>query len=384
MSALIRNAANKAGFSTTSKGTNEMTSLIEQLTRETNVLNRKRIMGVALHLLCDILEKPLNSLEGMIRKITGYTGQGGIQHPLFPEGKNLEKLRARIIGTAVSDCQIRGSKGLIYFENDVERIERFQQTLSNFGKFPVKKKFRKDKGVNEVYINNVICSAVIHWGIPRGDRTILNYGLPDDTRDWCVDSKRALIQDMISQEGCVSDNGEISWERRHALRMGTKKSRSYDLVPRIDDRAVWFLQNSEEMNREYESSAIGEVFITISHLKELLESGEKNYPVHARDILHAVEGYPNQLIIDEVAIVREFGLKVELDPVLVSYYKSGRVSVRWRARIRENESKIKSAFLIRPNHEKKALKQDTWIATQPVEQVMKIKSELINAGFHII
>jgi hypothetical protein len=218
-----------------------LTPTYDRRVEKSRDLNETRIYGESLKLFLDICGKETGFLKDKVTKITGIKGQGGLKNPQFPTGEELEVLRVRIIGTVVSDCQVRGSKGLVYFESSEDRIDRFQKTLSHFGDIVLKRNFRKEKGVDDIYINSAISEAVIFWGIPEGDRTILNYGLPPDTHEWSRESKRALIQDMISQEGCVSENGEISWNRRHALCAGNKSER-YGFQSRISFESLDLLR----------------------------------------------------------------------------------------------------------------------------------------------
>ena len=90
------------------------------------------------------------------------------------------------------------------------------------------------------------------------------------------------------------------------------------------------------------------------------------------------------MIDDEAAVVRGFGINATLDPMQVSYYKkSGRVSVRWQARIRDNESKMRSAFLLRPNDRVKESILDDWLMKQPSGDVKRVKDTLGIEGFDV-
>ncbi len=351
--------------------------------RKSRHLNEKRMHGESLKLLLDILGEDTSYLEGKISKITGIKGQGGLENPKFPSGSELEELRARIIGTVVSDGQVRGSKGLIYFETSDERIDRFEKTLQNFGDIKLKRVFRKERGTYEIYICSAISEAVSFWRIPEGDRTILNYGLPSDTKNWTKTAQRALIQDMLSQEGCVSENGEISWNRRHALCAGSK-SESYHFKSKISQEAIDFLKNSTKVNRNFETGNAGEIYLSMGQLESLKTDKDPVKSKIAREISDVVYTYRNRLIEDEVSIVRNLGIDISLRPVQVSYYKkSGRVSVRWEARIRDTDSIIRSALLLRPNDDIKGSILNNWLFRQHPKKVRGIMRQLDLEGFEI-
>lgn len=368
---------------------NHINKLMDQILRKTDNetlkksrhLKENRIQGESLKFLMDSLGMETQFLEKKVAKITGIKGQGGLENPKFPTGEELQTLRARIVGTVVSDCQVRGSKGLIYSESSDERIDRFQDTLRNFGDIQLKRNFREDRGTYEIYINSAMSEAVTFWEIPEGDRTILNYGLPSDVHKWSKNAQRALIQDMFSQDGCVSKNGEISWNRSHALCAGNK-SEKYGFQSKLSLEAVRFLKESKEAKRDYETGNAGGIYLTIGQLESLQSDSNQIKANAAKEILHAVHDYGNQLINDEAAVVRGFGINTTLDPMQVSYYKkSGRVSVRWQARIRDNESKMRSAFLLHPNDDAKASTLDSWLSKQNREDVKRVVMKLEEEGY---
>ncbi len=368
---------------------NHINKLMDQILRKTDYetlkksrhLKENRIQGESLKFLMDSLGMETQFLEKKVAKITGIKGQGGLENPKFPTGEKLQTLRARIVGTVVSDCQIRGSKGLIYSESSYERIDRFQDTLRNFGDMQLKRNFREDRGTYEIYINSAMSEAVIFWEIPEGDRTILNYGLPSDVHKWSKNAQRALIQDMFSQDGCVSKNGEISWNRSHTLCAGDK-SEKYGFQSKLSLEAVRFLKESKEAKRDYETGNAGGIYLTIGQLESLQRDADQFKARAAKEILQATYDYRNRLIDDEAAIVRGFGIDVKLGPMQVSYYKrSGRVSGRWQARIRDNESKMRCAFLLRPNDDVKASTLDSWLSKKNQEDVQKIQRKLREEGY---
>lgn len=351
--------------------------------RKSRHLKENRIHGETLKFLIDSMGNDTELLGTGVAKITGIKGQGGLENPAFPKGEELEILRARVIGTVVSDGQVRGSKGLMYYESSEDRINRFENTLRNFGDIHLKRKFRKSRGVYEIYINSAMSEAAIFWRIPEGDRTILNYGLPSDVYNWSKNAQRALIQDMFSQEGCVSENGDISWNRRHALCAGNK-SEKYDFQSKLSQETVEFLKTSKEANREYEKGNAGEIYLTIGQLEDLQNDQDKFKTNAAKELLQVVTDYRNQLIDDEVEIVRGFGIRVTVDPMQVSYYKrSGRVSVRWQARIRDDESKMKCAILLSPNDSIKERILDEWLSKQNPEDIDPVRNNLKNEGYEI-
>ena len=358
---------------------------IYQLSKQFTVIDRElitkdnpRIPGSSLHLLCDIAGISINQLEGRIEKISGANGHGGIEKPRFPVADNLEVLIARLIGIAVSDCHLPKSGTLSLYEGSLDRIDRVKKLLDNFGVTYSTDSLVKRQGDYAFYIASPMLSALEHWGIPTGDRTIRNYGLPNDAICWSNLAIQGYLREMLAQEGNVDKNGVINWARSHALYDG-KKGNEYNFQSKLSQSALKFLRESKKMRRH--KGMVSEASIPIGKLETMsLDKGENDKGV-ADEILSVVFEYRNRLIDNEKRLVERLGISVKLDPVRVSYFsKSDRISVRWQARIPGKSSKIRSALLISPNHELKELLIQEWLDKQSIDDVVRSKKRIESDG----
>ena len=361
---------------------------IHQLSKQFTQIGRKlvtndntRISGASLHLLCDIAGISIDQLEGRIQKISGANGHGGIENPRFPVAYELEVLKARLIGIAVSDCHIPKVGSLHLTEGSLDRINRVKKILDNFGSTYGTGSLAKRKGDYELYIASPLARALNHWGIPSGDRTILNYGLPDGFLLWSTEANCGYMQEMLAQEGSVDKNGVINWSRAHAFYDG-KKGPSMGFESKISQDALKFLKHSQEMYKH--RGIVTEQSISIGRLDSLKDKSDSHISSIATELSNTVGNYRNKLIDDEKEITRNLGINISLNPVRISYFeKSDRVSARWEARVIGYESKILSALIIRPNFDKKEKVLSEWLSKQNDADIQQSKKQLISKGFFI-
>ncbi len=308
----------------------ELSKQFTQINRDFITKDNPRIPGTSLHLLCDIAGISIDQLEGRITKISGANGHGGIENPRFPVADNLEVLKASLIAIAVSDCHIPQVGSLHLTEGSFDRINRVKKILDNFGSTYSSGSVRKRKGDYEFYIASPIARALNNWGIPSGDRTILNYGLPDEFQQWSTIAKCGYMQEMLAQEGNVDQNGVINWSRSHAIFDG-KKGPSMGFKSRISQDALEFLKHSREMYKH--KGIVTEQSIPIGRLDSLKNHRDIHISTIANELSRVVEQYRNKLIDNEKVISTSLGISISLKPARISYFeKSSRASVRWQAR----------------------------------------------------
>jgi hypothetical protein len=340
-----------------------------------------RIPGVSLHLLCDIIGLSIDQFEGGIAKITGANGHGGIRNPKFPVSDNFEILKARIIGIAVSDCHIPKTGSLHLTEGSLDRINRVKKILDNFGTTYNEESVCKRTGDYEFYIASPLTHALNYWGIPSGDRTVLNYGLPGESRLWSLIAKCSYMQEMLAQEGNVDKNGVINWSRSHALFDG-QKGPLLGFKSRISQEAIEFLLHSKYM-RKYQG-IVSEQAISNGRLESLKDHSDNHVSTVANELISVVSDYRNRLIDDEKALTTSLGIRIRLKPVRISYFeKSNRVSIRWQARVYGYESKIRSALIIPPSFDTKERALLNWLLNQSADDVQQTKMQLKSEGFRI-
>lgn len=381
---IFEEATNNLHLDTMVEAVHHIYQLSEQFTvidRELITNDNPRIPGSSLHLLCDIAGISIDQLEGRITRISGANGHGGIENPRFPVDDDLEVLKARLIGIAVSDCHLPKSGTLSLFEGSLDRIDRVKRLLDNFGVAYSTDSLVKRKGDYAFYIASPMLGALEYWGIPTGDRTIQNYGLPAEFRYWSTIAKCSYMQEMLAQEGHVDKHGVIRWPRSHALHDGNKGPRM-GFKSKISQDALEFLRHSREMHKH--QGIVTEQSIAVGRLDFLKESNDIHLSSIANELSNVIWNYRNRLIDDETKIARSLGISISLKPARVSYFeKSDRVSVKWQARIKGYESKIRSALIIQPNCDTKETILSEWLAKQNVDDVKQAKMKLKSEGYLI-
>ncbi|MHA1948941.1 MAG: hypothetical protein ACW99G_03860 [Candidatus Thorarchaeota archaeon] len=369
------------GYST--RADSDIESLLNRLTSKKTIeylrkTDRTRVHGSVINLLCDILKVSLKKFEGHIERIAGKNGHGGIRSPLFPSGDTLELLKARLMGIAVSDCYLPKTGTMSLYEGNLNRINRVKRLLDNFGVAFSSGSLVKREGDYAFYIASPMLNALRSWGIPAGDRTIQNYGLPKDSLNWSNLAIQGYLREMLAQEGNIDKNGVINWSRSHAFHDG-KRGPEYEFQSKLSDNALQFLQESKKMRSH--NGMVSEVSIPIGKLETMCFKSDEYAVGISNEILSLVKAYRNRLIDDEKALAERIGIPIVLNPVRVSYFtKSDRVSVRWQARISGLISKIRSALLIYPNHESKSILLQEWLERQPLDDVLRSKKMIESDG----
>jgi hypothetical protein len=340
-----------------------------------------RIKGESLHFQLDTLDKSLRELEGKIEKITGPRGVGGIKNPRFPEGEKLEEVRARFIATAVSDCHVRSDGAVDYYEENIERLERFiEQTLKQFGDFTNRPTYVRRLSLYRLKIQNPYGYALNEWGIPSGDRSIQNYGLPKEVEKWSTNSIRAYAEDLIAEEGFVS-SGSASWTRSNVMRAGEKKRDKYEFESRVTQSEIELIYDK---GATHPGDFEGERSLSWNEVKQLRNSDDSRNADAAQKLHNSVEANRNILIDDERKLIKRLGIRVSVDPLEVAYYsETGRLSVKWRAKTADGESTIRWALLCPPNHPEKRDALDEWLLKQDKSDVRRIRDDLKKEGFQV-
>lgn len=329
--------------------------------------NRIRINGEAMHFLSDIRGNSSGNYEGYIEKITGSNGHGGILNPRYLDETEFETTIAGVIGALVSDSHVPSSGSIAYYESNLGRIEMFKELLSRFGEIQWKENVKKVNGAYENYIPSPISDVVRFFGIPHGDRTILNYGLPSESHTWSSTAMCEYMKQMLAQEGNVGKDGRITWTRSHALDAGDKAD-NYSFNSLLSRKSISFLRESNEMKqlgRKDNLEKIRERYITMGRLKSLANNQNSAVSEIANELLDVISNNRNRLIDDEVRMARKLGIKVSLSPLRLSYHEnSGRVTINWGANIDNYNSRVRSAKLFPPAHPEKLQVSKTFLTSQ--------------------
>jgi len=374
----------KLGIDENQRLTN-LNDLMQQFADESNYSQicikdtNSRLTGEALRFCRDAIGIDTRDFEGKVRRIAGANGHGGIENPKFPTGKDLEELRARLMGTVVSDCYVRPDGIVELTEKNLQRIERFkEETLRKFGDFTKEPRFSKEANYYRLKMPSPYGRALNEWSIPSGDRTILNYGLPKETENWSREATIAYLQDMISQEGHIAE-GKIRWERSNVLNPG-QKADGYDMQPKLTQPEIELLIDK---GHHYPGDYDGEKTLRWNKIKELTHHESLKIAETAKELCNVINENRNRLMDDEEKIANRLGIHLEVNPEEVAVYRSGRISVKWEARTNDTKSMIRWALVCSPNHPEKEVALNKWLAKHDDEEVQQVINELQNEGFNV-
>jgi hypothetical protein len=320
-----------------------------------------RLEGKTVRFYLDATDRRLSNLEGRVTKVTGVNGQAGIENPRFPEGKELEVLKARLASIIASDCHLRESGRITYNEEHLERIDRVQEILSHFGDITLKPNLRP--GSYEVHIQNQIGLIMIHEGMTPGSKTIQNPGLPEGYLNWSVEARQAYLEELIPEDGNFLANKGFSWCRNHALydRDAIEKRGFSSQITTKEIELVKSKGNpSEGLIDQYE--------LSFGALERLQQSENHNHSQAAKNLIQTIMNSPNNLIEDETRIAESLEIKITLSPTSVKYFpRSDRVSIKYTACTTSKNDAIRWSNICPPNDERKRSEVESWL-----EEILRI------------
>jgi hypothetical protein len=310
--------------------------------RKSKHLNDTRIQGESLRFQMDVNGVDTTYLNDRIERITGVNGQGGVRHPRFIEGKQLEHLRARLMATVNSDFHLRPDGRGEYYEESWERIEIFKQNLSELGEMNVT--VVKRKGDFKANITSAIGNPMIFWGCPFGDKSIRNQGLPKEFMNLSEDTHQKYGEDLIVQDGAVTKNGQVTWVRHVAIHAGDK-TEEYGFQTSISKSETDLIQSEGVYDECMDRHVLG-----CSSLERLTRSKITEIAEPARVIQQAIGDNPSNMMETEAEIFRSQGIAVTTKATAVKYYmKTGKVSVSWVAKTETIEDAVKWLKSCPPN-----------------------------------
>ena len=304
-----------------------------------------RVRGDHLHLLLDLLDRPLESLEGDISRVTRYSGIGGITNPKFPRGEKLENAIAGLAGTVITDCHLKEKGTISLNESEIKRIEIIEKSLRAFGDINLNAKWIPVDNSYEVNFPSVLGRMLLHLGVPSGDRTVQNPGLPEVVFGFSWRARCVLVENIVPQDGTVSDRA-ISWTHSNVLDPGEKGER-YSVWPVVNDGDIAFIKKHGDEYQEY-------WVLNISGLEKRKKSLKHDDAIAASSLLDKIDHNPNRLIKDGKKLTDSIGVEMVTVPRTVHYFKkTGRVTVSWEIHTANVQEAVKLATIAPPDDVKK-------------------------------
>ncbi|MHA1962448.1 MAG: hypothetical protein ACW99U_19765, partial [Candidatus Thorarchaeota archaeon] len=316
-------------------------------------LNRgPRLEGNAIRFYLDATGQRLSDLEGRVTKVTGINGQA--ENPKFPEGRQLEVLKARLSAIIVSDCHLRKDGRILYNEEHQDRIERVQDIVKELGDITLEPKFRK--GVYEIHIQNQVGIMMIKEGLTPGNKAINNPGLPEGFVNWSEESKRAYLEELIPEDGHFVPRGRFTWSRNIIIYINNGAEKGFQSKVGIDE------VNLVRDHGLGEKGLVKMKALAPGTLSDLQENSDPEIAKTATNLHTVVWAVRSNLIDDECAIAQSLGIEIALRPDSIRYYpKSDQLSVRWKARTKGKEDAIRWAQIAPPNDVRKREAVEEWL-----------------------
>ena len=352
--------------------------IIEPLDK--NCINPRyhRIRGDHLKLMNDISGKKLSDIQEYILKVTRKGGKGGIENPIYFEGERYEIALARLTAVASTDCHLKLNGTLEYFEPDLERIRLVQENIRKFGVATLNPKMVERDNVYVSYIPSPYGVILQHLGIPSGDRTIQNPGLPSFILDGTWKVKCAYIEDLIPQDGSVYGY-TIAWFHSNVLHAGDKTEK-YGFHPRIGYHEIDFIRKYGNPEKHANALPFAKL-LQIRDSEDIQNSKDKQI---AEILIRRIYQNKNNLIEDSKKLVDSMGIEIEVSPTTIRYHKrSGRVSVAWTARTAGLYETIKLAIIAPSNDVVKRGALREILISNP-DEADKASKELANKGIKAI
>jgi hypothetical protein len=302
----------------------------------------------------ELIDKPIQILDGKISRITGVNGQGGLLEPRFPDENQLLVVLTRLYSVMVSDGHIRNESGKgEYYDPHIKRIEGIIENLSELSR--IKSRIvEKTRGLYRLHIPSVVGTLLFMMGFPIGDRTMQNKGLPALIVEGPPEVLIAYLEEMVPEEGCFNNTTGISWNRTHCIYGPGKAGKMYQQPSLSKEQANYIKKVASDASdsKDRKTLSWGELVLQAENSNEIAES-----------IVDFVRSNPNQLIKDEAQIAGRLGIGVDEGPYRLRYYKkTGRITLVSSARTKSFSDAEKWGQICPPNDTEKRKKMMNWLA----------------------
>jgi hypothetical protein len=241
----------------------------------------------------------------------------------------------------------------------------FYEDVSRFGGVYRRETIREN-GVIAVRFSSVYSRALERRGLISGDKAAQNEGL----HDWLKNDPELApkyLSPMWAQDGCFpvcrDRKATFEWERGVVLRDQSKES-IYGVEPMVTDKHAQFVR---EYGERKTSDKFGVTYqVTKGRLEELTENSNRRIAEVAEEILKIAQGNPPRLLVDEIVLLKNLGIKSNKYLSGLTYYESSqRLSALWHANTATKYDAMRVALKCAPEDVVKKLKVEDWVEKNP-------------------
>jgi len=334
--------------------------------------DRNHLFGETIRFMLDVTGKDLHDIAP---KIHAIGQQEQIKTPRIIEGTDLLVLMARLYAITASDGHVgRKWNFLGYHEYNEDRLEIVKELVQNFGE--VRYSYMYDKGKKFLIFPtkeeaglrfpHVLGRLMIKIGIPSGDKTIQNVGLPDFILNGPPEVIRAYLEEVIPEDGyfSFSDRMQIIGISRNMILHDDAKNETYDFTQKISLPHIKLMQKYGSQRR---GLLVKGKTLTIGEIRELTKSVDTDESEIARQLLKIALNNPVSLLNDEHRIIGNLGFRCPAPRLQdVTWHETGnRISATWKLSLSDQISIAKWGILALPNDKRKREAMIQWMKTKP-------------------
>jgi len=318
------------------------------------------LAGNTLGFILDVLGKEIQEVQS-IKHISSFgakRGRGKIESPEF--SSDIEIIRAQLIGALMSDGHLRPKMSVHYYEKDQERLKRFKEIISQLGEIQYWETKRDDGYV--IGLPAVVGRMLLVWGMPIGDKNILNSDLPTLIKTGADRVKQEYLSQMIAEDGSFSFKGggwRIKWTR--AVTLYSERMEKYGLSSRIDKSEQQFLTRYGErkttdfkQSHSIKGSPTELIVISKGKLDEMILDSNSAVAIESQRFYQMIMKNESKLLESEKQIAEHFGINItrRWDRVVL-YPETGKISLIWSCTTSRNRDAAIWAKIAPPDHARK-------------------------------
>ncbi|MFX1508916.1 MAG: hypothetical protein ACFFBR_01290 [Promethearchaeota archaeon] len=336
--------------------------------------------GDTLHLLLNTTNQPFNTITPHIThigRISTTEHSGGIHNPRFPEGKELNELRARLIAIALSDCHInKTTHVLTYHEKDPKRIEYVRTLFRQLGETDYKTEELQGQR-KRLTITAVVGRLLEHWGVPKGDKLLSpDFRLPQTIKQGTLEMRSAYLAEVVPEDGFfVERNGQMKFgiKRAHVLDAGPK-TKLYRYKPMITHRHNQFIQKYgiERYEAIRDDKPRKRMEILKGRLDKLTSQAmtQKDEQI-ARELRRIIKNHPCELLEDEKNLIKSLGIQMTTIFKKIILHETNRVSAIWEIYTKSENDTYCWAIITPPSSGEKRKAALEWIKDYQKQKSLK-------------